>query len=191
MSAVTPLSSVTIVVFTDGEDNYSHKTSKDVKEVLDKSISSGLKISYVGSNQDAIFTGSEMGIPRESCLAYVDDNFGTAMRSVSDVVNRCITGEAKSIKFDDEVRKTVSDSGNQAAPFQFERSLTTSPEEPIQVRKCILEPPSSQFDYYGDTVEIPKEPTQVRYNSDDDFEMISRCLTTNPGSFVVPRSIAK
>ena len=109
VSVVTPLSSVTIVVFTDGEDNYSHKTSKDVKEVLDKSISSGMKISYVGSNQDAIFTGSEMGIPRESCLAYVDENLDRAMRSVSEVVNRCITGEATSIKFDDEVRRTLSD----------------------------------------------------------------------------------
>jgi hypothetical protein len=70
-----------IVILTDGEENASHKFSRDqiFGTITDKKAL-GWKITLMGANQDAVFVGQSLGVDRGSCVTYAAT--GASQRAV-------------------------------------------------------------------------------------------------------------
>jgi hypothetical protein len=74
-----------IVVLTDGTDTCSRATCNDVKKSVRKASERGVSVLLIGSNQDAVVTGKELGIDESYCLTYSDGPcLISAMRAASD-----------------------------------------------------------------------------------------------------------
>lgn len=73
------------MVATDGLENASREsTARDVKAVLDKQQGTyGWDYVFLGANQDAVLTGSELGFRAESSLTYGASEIGVAYATVA------------------------------------------------------------------------------------------------------------
>ena len=84
---------------TDGEDTDSKASHHQVSEIFAKYENSKIEnpdcahsATFIGSNQDAISKGAQMGLTPSSALTYDDDNIGDAMTSVGRMLSRVATG---------------------------------------------------------------------------------------------------
>ena len=84
---------VQIMIITDGEENSSrHYTSNTVSEMVKHQTTKYSWIfTYLGSNQDAIFAGSKLGIAASLCANYTDQNLSKTVG----VVNSKMLGARK------------------------------------------------------------------------------------------------
>lgn len=88
-----------MIVFTDGEENSSTMYSKnDVNSMIEKLVPR-FEIVFVGSNQDAVLSGSTIGISRNSCLQYNDECFTRAMHVTREAVQRYQSNETQTVEF--------------------------------------------------------------------------------------------
>jgi len=90
---------VLLVVVTDGEENASMAVSAtELRRKLDNFQG---QVSYMGSNQDAILNGRNMGASRDSSLTYADDFLLEALDSLGNAVARVRSGETEVVQFTD------------------------------------------------------------------------------------------
>jgi len=81
-----------VVILTDGGENASTKTSVEDLERLKSKVASRTEILYLGSNQDAVAVGQEIGATRETSLNYNDENLLEAIESMGRAVSRGRSG---------------------------------------------------------------------------------------------------
>lgn len=87
-----------LIVITDGEENSSFEFSQQNIRELISETKEFVKTVFLGSNQDAVLNGANLGI--DVSLDYVDNNLQTAMRGTSAAVNRYRSaGGTESITF--------------------------------------------------------------------------------------------
>lgn len=101
---------VLVVVATDGQENASHEwTPKTIKKLLDRQGSTyGWDFVFLGADQDAVTTGSELGFARDSALDFDADaqSVAPAMASLSAYVTANRSGRRGS--FTEEDRRNAS-----------------------------------------------------------------------------------
>jgi len=77
-----------VVILTDGQENASIETTTEQLEQLRNRVATKAEIIYMGSNQDAITNGAEVGATRGSSMGYDDDHLLDAMDSLGNAVAR-------------------------------------------------------------------------------------------------------
>jgi hypothetical protein len=98
-----------VLILTDGEENSSILVSMDELEALRKEIANKTEIIYMGSNQDAIAIGKDVGATRNSSLNYDDDHLTNAMATVGNAVARA-RSDNQPVEFTDIEREISSGS---------------------------------------------------------------------------------
>ena len=99
------MDSTTIVILTDGEDTSSYQfTLEEINTCISQKKADGWKFIFMGSNQDAITTASQLNIDSGGALTFSSRNLDSAFRSVSSAVNRSGTND---IQFSD-LERTLS-----------------------------------------------------------------------------------
>lgn len=88
-----------LVVLTDGEENSSFKYRPIDLKTRIQELGSSLEIVYVGSNQDAVLNGQDVGSDRDSSLEYADHKLPQALRSTSNAVRRYRNNLTPNVQF--------------------------------------------------------------------------------------------
>jgi len=100
---------VILVIVTDGMENASKEfTGEQVKQMVEhQQAKYNWEILYIGSNQDAVFTGVSMGADMSHCHTIHDGiaGYATAFGQISANATLFRTGTTKSMAFTDEQRK--------------------------------------------------------------------------------------
>jgi hypothetical protein len=89
--AATKPKDVYMIILTDGEENSSRTYSCDtIKTMIETQKAADWKFIFLAANQDAMFSGGNLGIEKGSCLSYAQNKNATpnAMRCVSDGIKR-------------------------------------------------------------------------------------------------------
>lgn len=86
----TPVWQGIFVILTDGQDNQSRHSARDLKEEIRKLTDSGIQCYFLGANQDAIHSGSNYGFTQEQSLTYNGLGALEAMRSASDNITNSL-----------------------------------------------------------------------------------------------------
>lgn len=95
-----------LIILTDGEENSSSKyTASSILDMIE-SRKENLNIVYMGSNQDAILNGCNIGANKRSSLLYRDSHLQEAMRCTSAAVKRYRTNETEGIVYTPVERET-------------------------------------------------------------------------------------
>ena len=102
-------------VITDGEDNSSTVSSKEIKEYIDKfntdaekNVDCAWSVVFIGSNQDAILKASEFGISQDYAMTYNDNRTRTTIRSLNRIINRVASGTTSTPTISQEERDMAS-----------------------------------------------------------------------------------
>jgi len=81
-----------VVIFTDGEENGSHKFNKSgVKEMVEQKTSDGWTFVYLGANQDAFAEAGALGIDARTTMNYDTSRTPDAFRTLSATVSQQAT----------------------------------------------------------------------------------------------------
>jgi len=73
-----------VVIFTDGEENGSHKFNKSgIKEMVEQKTSDGWTFVYLGANQDAFAEAGALGIGADTTMNYDVHHTPDAFRALS------------------------------------------------------------------------------------------------------------
>ena len=80
-------------VFTDGFDNCSEKSPKDLNFEIKKARESGIVCIFAACNQDAIQSGDVYGFNPQTCLNVGVESAGNAFHTISSAVNRAVSGQ--------------------------------------------------------------------------------------------------
>lgn len=103
---------ITMVFLTDGVENSSVKyTSTQINDLIDNRKRRGWKFVFLAANQDAIQTGSSLGIPAEASLTYGAENTQEAFRCLTRAMQRCRTGETPCVQFTETERTSSCPAG--------------------------------------------------------------------------------
>lgn len=97
----------TIIILTDGEENSSQYAKiEDIRKLISTKKELGWKFVFLGANQDAITTGNEMGINRNSCCTYnaTSGGLNSALSCTSDAIERNYGYGAQDIEFSQDER---------------------------------------------------------------------------------------
>lgn len=89
--AETKPKDVYMIILTDGEENSSRSYAKDtIKQMIETQKAVDWKFIFLAANQDAMFSGGNLGIERGACLSYAQNKNATpnALRCVSDGIKR-------------------------------------------------------------------------------------------------------
>ena len=88
------LSKNTLVVVTDGIDTASTRPVADARACVERAQANGMRILFLGANQDAVLSASAFGIARGQALTFgaSEEGVRVAMRSTSHVVARMRSG---------------------------------------------------------------------------------------------------
>jgi len=98
-----------VVILTDGDENSSVlHTNSDINNLIASRKAQGWKFVFLGANQDAIKSASQIGIGREAAIDFDTANMCEVMRSASSALSRCVTGETQDIVFTNEERMSCS-----------------------------------------------------------------------------------
>jgi hypothetical protein len=90
------VSTTTIVVITDGFDTSSTRTAADARRAVQAAQEQGMRILFLGANQDAVLSAAAIGVPADHALTYGANapDMHTALRSLSAALDRTRSGEA-------------------------------------------------------------------------------------------------
>lgn len=111
-----PSENLTVVVVTDGQDTSSRRCASDAKEhVISLQNKPNHRILFLGSNQDAVFSASQLGISAGQALTY-----GSEERHVR-AAFRCATENQAAHR-----TLRASSSGREAAFTPMQRSTSSS-----------------------------------------------------------------
>lgn len=88
-----------VVILTDGCENASMRTSMADLERLRSRVATRAEILYLGSNQNVMMVGREMGAAPERSLSYQDENLLDAMDSAGRAVSRGRSGGGLGLRF--------------------------------------------------------------------------------------------
>lgn len=103
---------ITMVFLTDGAENSSVKyTEAHINDLIDIRKRDGWKFVFLAANQDAIRTGSSLGIPAEASLTYGAENTQEAFRCLATAMQRCRTGETPCVQFTETERTSSCPAG--------------------------------------------------------------------------------
>ena len=133
MHATTSEGRKLFVVITDGMNNSGIKTATDLQEKIE---SMAVEIVYMGSNQDAILHGAQVGARQDATLEYDDHHFLEAMDSIGNAVSRMRSGETQAIEFT-ELERSVSSGGGEPPVMpprrlRFMQTLSPLPDTDIE-----------------------------------------------------------
>lgn len=99
------IDNITIVIFTDGDENVSVAYTKHmIHKLIEEKKSMGWKFVFMGANQDAIQVASELNINSKSALTFNTTCVKDAFGCLTNAVNRFRTGENCGIEFSVEER---------------------------------------------------------------------------------------
>ncbi len=92
---------VSIVILTDGQDTSSVRTHAEARAAIESARDKGWTVRYVGTNQNAVETATDMGIDPGYALDYGAnaDNLRGAMRAVTRCVSEEATGQQDTLPF--------------------------------------------------------------------------------------------
>lgn len=94
-----------LIVVTDGEENSSlHYNPLLLKTELSR-LEHRLEIVYIGSNQDAVLNGKNIGGCMDSSILYTDEKLPSVLRSTSNAVRRYRTNTTPHVVFTDDERR--------------------------------------------------------------------------------------
>ena len=82
---------VYMIIITDGEENSSQSYSGDtITKMIETQKAADWKFIFLAANQDAMFSGGNIGIERGACLSYAQNKNATpnALRCVSEGIKR-------------------------------------------------------------------------------------------------------
>lgn len=99
-----------MIVITDGEENSSFQFQQQNIRDLINDTKAYVKTVFLGSNQDAVLNGANLGI--DVSMDYLDNNLETAMRGTSAAVNRYRSAGTESIEFTQTEREISMGSDN-------------------------------------------------------------------------------
>jgi hypothetical protein len=104
----------TYVVITDGENNDSiNHNPESIKNKIEKFDKDNVSVLYIGSNQDSIINGKQMGVDKNHSLNYKDGQTPTIYRCVSKVLTRTSIGNTPTSVFSDQdVEEITNDIAN-------------------------------------------------------------------------------
>lgn len=82
-------------LLTDGHDNISYNTEKDLNRLILKLREKGINCIFLGANQDAISQGNRYGFSKDQSLTYTASKVTSehAIRSLSSNISRLSTGK--------------------------------------------------------------------------------------------------
>ena len=103
----------TIVILTDGEENFSSiYTKAHVNDLIDmKRANSSWTFVFLGANQDAIKEAGKLGIPECSAMTFDPENTQQTFEGLSVAVGRQLLGETQTVEF-----SNIERSASQASP---------------------------------------------------------------------------
>jgi len=103
-SSLPDLGEVVFVIQTDGEDNRSQATAKDVKQETQRLEALGWSFLFIGEGPMAEQTAEEMGIPKARRLSYKKpEDLKEAVKLVTQSFKRYrLSGEKKALEFKPE-----------------------------------------------------------------------------------------
>jgi Mg-chelatase subunit ChlD len=103
---------VVFAVVTDGLENSSREWSRDqVMAAVKTQVEAGWHFTFLGANQDAIQEGGALGVAAGASLTWnaAPQASRAAMHSLSSAVGRLRRGEAASVTYTDDERRTAKD----------------------------------------------------------------------------------
>ena len=106
---------VVFVVITDGLENAStHRTYREVKELISRQTELGWQFLFLGANIDAAAEAEHIGIPRDHATQYVSDSQGSAAAYASVARAQCETrvAGAPSARWSEEAHADWKRRGN-------------------------------------------------------------------------------
>lgn len=96
------------VITTDGMENASHKYSQtEVKKMIEEQKGKGWEFIFLSANIDAVETAKDYGIDEDSCVDYVNDPAGNAVKY--ECMSEAITSVRRTRQLDRNWKKECSD----------------------------------------------------------------------------------
>lgn len=102
------------VVLTDGYENCSTTSIQDLQDLITET-SPYVHIAYMGSNQDAILAGGQIGASMDASLNYNDEFLLEAIESTSEAVGRFRSGATIGIEY--SLSERAASSGGSTIDF--------------------------------------------------------------------------
>ena len=128
---------VIVMILTDGYENSSEVKGSLVKEEIKKKTTEGWEFVYVGANQDAIMTGTNMGFESKRCMTFGVQKSDETWKALSNNLTRARTGPAAipSSGFTQMERQSSAPSESYGSVREGGHSSSSPPPPPSSFRR--------------------------------------------------------
>lgn len=116
-----------MVIITDGEDNQSDMTHKDLKKEIESHQKTGMEYIFIGANINARNTGSTLGISPDACMQFSPDPELTqnAFSNLGMALQRSIETDNKGFQFS-QIERHTSCTATDRKRFQIDAEPDTT-----------------------------------------------------------------